>query len=122
MTRQAWAAVAVLLASAAGACGSIDEPAASTEQNFSINQTSLLLVNGDSAVLVISPVPVEPAVNGTVRWASSRPDVVSIDSLVLIGEPARVRARTAGTATLTATVRSPTRTITASVPVRIGAG
>jgi hypothetical protein len=109
-------AVLALAAAGAGACKSVSEPV-STGPTVTLNSTSLFLSAGDSAPLIVGS-PVE----GTVRWKSSNPAIVTVDSLVFVGDPAWVRARSTGSTVLTGVIVLNGQTINASVPVRVGAG
>ena len=108
-------AVAAVLASA---CSGSGDPV-TTDGGFrlSINPTSFALVAGDS-----STVTVNSTIEGTVRWATSNASVVTVDSVVALGDPARVRAKGTGTAQLNATISVQGQTLTTSVPVRVGGG
>jgi hypothetical protein len=85
---------------------------------FTADPASLLLSPGETKTIVVNSVPIGPVL-GTVKWASSDPRVVTIDSLVPIGAPATARAVGAGTASLRATISSAAIQSTLSVAVRV---
>ena len=113
--------VATLLVAtlAAAGCSPGTEPLnTSSGLTFTADPAALLLSPGETQPIVVSSVPIGPVL-GTVKWSSSDPRVVTIDSLVPIGEPATARAVSAGTATLRATISSAANQSTLSVAVRI---
>jgi hypothetical protein len=104
---------------AAGGCSPGTEPLdTSSGLTFMADPAALLLSPGDAQTIVVSSVPIGPVL-GTVKWSSSDTRVVTIDSLVQIGEPATARAVAAGTATLRATVSSAAIQTTLTVAVRV---
>jgi len=106
---------AALLASA---CSSSSDPVTTDGGlRLSVNPTSLVLVQGDSSIITVNS-----TAEGTVRWGSSNTSVVTVDSIVGLNDPARVRAKGLGTAQLNASIRVQGQTLTTSVPVRVGGG
>ena len=113
--------VATLLVAtlAAAGCSPGTEPlGTSSSLTYTADPSALLLSPGETQAIVVNSTPIGPVL-GTVRWSSSDPRVVTIDSLVQIGQPATARAVGAGTATLRATVSSTGNQTTISVAVRV---
>jgi hypothetical protein len=118
VTRMLATAVLAATAGAAGCSPGSDPLDTSSSLTFSADPSALLLSPGETQAIVVSSAPIGP-VNGTVKWSSSDVRVVTIDSVVQIGQPATARAVSAGTATLRATVSSATTQTTISVAVRV---
>ena len=109
--------VVAALTCVAAACGTTTEPVDTTGPTFSVNPTSFNLVTGDSTVITVLSTR-----EGVVRWKTSNATVVTVDTLVQVGDPARVHARGAGSAALSGTVSIAGQTYTVAVPVRVGSG
>ena len=99
------------------ACGSTVDPVEQTGPIVSVNPTSFTFAAGDSSTLTVNS-----SREGRVRWTSTNPAVVTVDSLVSTGDPARVNARAVGTALLNGVITIDGRSVATSVPVRVGAG
>ena len=108
-------AAAALLVSACSS--SVDPITPGGGLRLSVDPTSLVLAAGDSSTITVNS-----TAEGTVRWGSTNASVVTVDSVVGLGDPARVRAKAAGTAQLNATISVQGQTFTTSVPVRVGSG
>jgi hypothetical protein len=96
------------------ACSSSANDVAGTGPNASVIPSSITLDSGDSTTVTIVSNG-----TGTVRWTSSNPAVVTVDSLVLIGDPAKVRARSRGSAQLNGAATINGVTYQTTVPVRV---
>ncbi len=110
-------ALATLLA-ATGCQGIEDCACAQPVPRLTLTPTSLTASVGDT-VAVRLDIDEPPRANSTVRWQSSRPEVVRIDTTVAPGRPALARAVAPGAAVLTATLFHDGQAITASVPATV---
>ena len=111
------AVAAVLAATIVAACSSTVNPTEQSGPIVSLNPTSFTFAVGDSSTLTVSS-----SREGRVRWSSTNPAVVTVDSLVTTGDPARVKARGVGTAQLNGVITIDGQSVSTSVPVRVGAG
>ena len=98
-------------------CGTTTDPAEETGPIVSLNPQSFTLAAGDSSTLTVNS-----SVEGRVRWTSTNPAVVTVDSLVSTGDPARVNARAIGTALLNGVITIGGKSVSTSVPVRVASG
>ena len=109
-------------AGAVAACSPPTEPlTTSAGLAFTPDPASFFLSVGESQTVTINAFPIG-GVAGTVKWSSSDPSVVTVDSLVPLGGPATVRAVSIGSAALRATVSANAVQSTVNVPVRVRAG
>lgn len=79
--------------------------------SVSLNKTILTLTVGDSETLLATVLP-ESASNKAVTWASSKPDIVEIDS------EGKLKALSPGTTTITVTTKDGEKTATCVVTVQ----
>jgi hypothetical protein len=104
---------------AVGGCSPETEPLNTTSGlTFVVDPSALLLSPNAVDAVVVNSVPLGPVL-GTVKWATSDARVVTVDSLVAIGDPATVRAVGSGTATLRGTVTSSANQLILTVAVRV---
>jgi len=106
---------ALLTAVTVVACSSLPVDTVPTGPTATVTPESITLDVGDSTTVTVNSNG-----SGTVRWKSTDPTVVAVDSLVQLGDGAKVRARSRGSALLNGTATIDGQPYSTSVPVRVG--
>jgi uncharacterized protein YjdB len=122
MHTRAFALVALASAATLAACSPPTQPLnTATGLSFVADPASFFLAAGEAQTVTVSSFPIGGA-SGTVKWSTTDPAVVTVDSIVEVGAPATVRAVSPGSASLRAVIGSNGTQVSLNVAVRVRAG